>query len=92
MISREDVLNLANLSKLYLEESEIENAQKEIEGMVNFADEINKISADCENLPEFNSISNAFHEDEIKESYPQDKILENADGGKEGYFYIKKFN
>ena len=92
MISREKVLDLANLSKLYLEESEIENAQKEIEGMINFADEINKIDIDFEDLPELESISNAFHEDEIKESFPQEKILENVDGGKDGYFYIKKFN
>lgn len=92
MITREAVLNLANLSKLYLEESEIENAQKEIEGMVNFADEINKIDIDFEDLPELESISNAFHEDEIKESFPQEKILENVDGGKDGYFHIKKFN
>ncbi|MDO4199591.1 MAG: Asp-tRNA(Asn)/Glu-tRNA(Gln) amidotransferase subunit GatC [Clostridia bacterium] len=92
MITREAVLNLANLSKLYLEESEIENAQKEIEGMVNFADEINKINIDFEDLPELESISNAFHEDEIKESFPQEKILENVDGGKDGYFHIKKFN
>ena len=92
MISREEVLNIANLSKLYLDESEIEDAQKEMDGMINFADEINKIHADCEDLPEFNSINNAFHEDEIKKSYPQSKILENVDGGKEGYFYIKKFN
>ena len=92
MISREEVLNLANLSKLYLEESEIENAQKEIEGMINFADEINKIDIDFEDLPELESISNAFHEDEIKESFPQEKILENVDCCKDGYFYIKKFN
>lgn len=92
MISREEVLNIANLSKLYLDESEIEDAQKEMDGMINFADEINQIDIDFEDLPELGSINNAFHEDEIKQSYPQDKILENVDGGKDGYFYIKKFN
>ncbi len=86
------MLNIANLSKLYLDESEIEYARREMDGMIKFADEINKINVDYGDLPEFNSISNAFHEDEIRESYPQDKILENADGGKDGYFYIKKFN
>lgn len=92
MISREEVLNIANLSKLYLDESEIENAQKEMDGMIKFADEINKINVNCENSPELGSTNNAFHEDEIKDSYPQEKILENVDGGKDGYFYIKKFN
>lgn len=92
MISREEVLNIANLSKLYLDESEIEDARKEMDGMINFAKKIDKIDVDFKDLPEFNSISNAFHEDEIEESYPQNKILESVDGGKDGYFYIKKFN
>ncbi len=92
MISREEVLNIANLSKLYLDESEIEDAIKEMDGMIDFADEINQINVSGEDLPELESISNAFHEDEIKESYPQSKILENVNGGKDGYFYIKKFN
>ncbi|MBR2579241.1 MAG: Asp-tRNA(Asn)/Glu-tRNA(Gln) amidotransferase subunit GatC [Clostridia bacterium] len=92
MISREEVLNIANLSKLYLDESEIEDARQAMDGMINFADEINQIDVNLENLPEFNSTCNAFHEDEIKQSYPQEKILENVDGGKDGYFHIKKFN
>ena len=92
MITREEVLNIANLSKLYLDESEIEDARKEMDGMIDFADEINQINVNCEGLPELESINNAFHEDEIRESYPQSKILENVDGGKDGYFYIKKFN
>ncbi len=90
MISKEEVLNIANLSKLYLEESEIENAQQEMEGMINFANEINKLSVNCNDFSDTDNIFNAFHEDEIKPSYPQEKILENADGGRDGFFYIKK--
>lgn len=92
MISREEVLNLANLSKLYLDESEISGVQKEIEGMVDFVDEINRVNANLDESMEQKNLSNAFHEDEVIDSYPQEEILKNVDGGKEGFFYIKKFN
>ena len=35
-----------------------------------------------------NTKSVKLRDDEVIESYPQDKILENVDGGKDGYFYI----
>ena len=92
MISREEVLNLANLSKLYLDESEIAGTQKEVEGMIDFVNEINNINASCEGTSMQSGISNAFHEDEIIESYPREEILKNVNGGKDGFFYIKKFN
>ena len=49
MISREEMLNLANLSKLYLSEDEIEDVMKEMDGMIDFANQINEMSLDfCE--------------------------------------------
>ena len=92
MISREEVLNLANLSKLYLDEEEIENIRKEMDSMITFANEINNLNVEYDKLPEINNISNAFREDKIVESYPQEEILKNVDGGREGFFYIKKSN
>ena len=92
MISREEVLNLANLSKLYLDESEIANTQKEVEGMVEFVNEINNINTEFEGAAMRSGVSNAFHEDEITKSYPREEILKNVNGGKDGFFYIKKFN
>ena len=92
MISREEVLNLANLSKLYLDEGEIVGTQKEVEGMIDFVNEINNINANFKDANAQSNISNTFHEDEIKESYPREEILKNVNGGKDGFFYIKKFN
>ena len=66
MISREEVLNLANLSKLYLDEGEIVGTQKEVEGMIDFVNEINNINANFKDANAQSNISNAFHEDEIK--------------------------
>ena len=89
MISREEMLNLANLSKLYLSEDEIEDAMKEMDGMIDFANQINEMNLDFCETPNINGLSNALRDDEIKESYPQNKILENVDGGKEDIFTLK---
>ena len=50
------------------------------------------MSLDACETPNIHGFSNALRDDEIKESYPQNKILENVGGGKDGYFYIKKYN
>lgn len=92
MISREEVLNLANLSKLYLNEEEIENIRKEMDSMINFANEINNLDVEYNKLSKISNISNVFRDDEIVKSYPQEEILKNVEGGREGFFYIKKSN
>ena len=50
------------------------------------------MSLDSDETPNINGLSNSLRDDEVIESYPQGKILENVDGGKDGYFYIKKYN
>ena len=92
MISREEMMNLANLSKLYLSEYEIEDAMKEMDGMIDFANQINEMNLDANEIPNITGLTNSLREDEIKESYPQSEILKNVDGGKDGFFYVKKFN
>ena len=92
MISRDERLNLANLSKLYLSEDEIEDAMKEMDGMIDFANQINEMSLDSYETPNINGLSNALRDDKVMDSYTQNKILENVGGGKDGYFYIKKYN
>ena len=92
MISRDEMLNLANLSKLYLSEDEIEDAMKDMDGMIDFANQINEMSLDSYETPNINGLSNALRDDKVMDSYTQNKILENVGGGKDGYFYIKKYN
>ncbi len=92
MISREEMLNLANLSKLYLSEEEIEGAMREMDGMIDFANQINSMHLESDSVSSVAGFCNALREDEIVESYPQCKILENVNGGKDGFFYVKKFN
>ena len=95
MITREEMENIANLSKLYLSEDDFEKISKEMDGIINFVNQINTLN-DQYNL-ENNSNSNAdinknvLREDEIVDSFPRNEILKNVDGGKDGFFYVKKF-
>ena len=95
MITREEMENIANLSKLYLSEDDFEKMSKEMDGIINFVNQINTLN-DQYNL-EKNSNSNAdinknvLREDEIVDSFPRNEILKNVDGGKDGFFYVKKF-
>ena len=95
MITREEMENIANLSKLYLSEDDFEKMSIEMDGIINFVNQINTLN-DQYNL-ENNSNSNAdinknvLREDEIVDSFPRNEILKNVDGGKDGFFYVKKF-
>ena len=95
MITREEMENIANLSKLYLSEDDFEKMSKEMDGIINFVNQINTLN-DQYNL-ENNSNSNAdinknvLREDEIVDSFPRNEILKNVDGGKDWFFYVKKF-
>lgn len=95
MITREEMENIANLSKLYLSEDDFKKMSKEMDGIINFVNQINTLN-DQYNL-ENNSNSNAdinknvLREDEIVDSFPRNEILKNVDGGKDGFFYVKKF-
>ena len=91
MITKKDVINISNLSKLYLDDSEIETSMKDMSSMVEFVSQINSVevpSEFCQN--EINDLSNAFHVDEVVESFPREEILKNAHGGKDGFFYVEK--
>ncbi len=91
MISREEMLNIANLSKLYLTEEELQRAMKEMDGMIGFVNQINELSSDIQETVNINGLSNALRSDDVVPSFAQNKILENASGKEDGFFYIKKF-
>lgn len=89
-ITREEIENIALLSKLNVTEDEIDALTKEMANIIAFADTINSAKDAGVEFDNINNLSNRFHEDEVKASYPQDEILSNVNGGEDGFFYIKK--
>lgn len=94
MITREEVLKIAKLAKLSVNEDEIESLTHDMIEIINFADTINTLVKDeeIEDFDDINKIVNAFHEDVVEESFDRELILKNAEGGDNGYFLVKRKN
>lgn len=94
MITREDVLKMAKLAKLFVEEDEIESLTRDMAEIIQFADTIRAEAGDTVSpsgeTDELEGTVNAFHEDEVVESYDRELILQNRDGGEDGYFLVRK--
>ena len=90
MVTKDEILSLALLSKLHIEEDEIDNLTQEMMNIIKFADTINEYDGEVEEFDNINNLSNVFREDEVVESFPQSEILKNVDGGENGYFPVKK--
>ena len=91
MVTRDDIIKIARLAKLSVEDDEIEALTKDMAEIINFADTISTAVEDgFEDFDDINNITNAFHEDVLKESFDRELILKNREGGADGCFLVKK--
>lgn len=90
MVTREDVINIARLSKLYIAEEELDEMTKAMDDIIRFADTINTASEEGVEFDNINNLSNAFREDTVVPSYDRDEILSNANDTAEGHFLVRK--
>ena len=89
MVTREDVENIALLSKLFVPEEEIDSLTQSMQEIIDFADEINKAPASDEAFDNINNLSNVFREDEVVESFSSEEILKNAPEQAENHFLVR---
>ncbi len=90
MVSREDILKLAKLAKISIDDKELDHLTKEMAKIVDFADAINdgdKMEIEFDNV---SNLSNVFREDAVEESYDREEILKNVNGGEDGFFVVRK--
>lgn len=90
MITKEEVLDIALLSKLYVPEEQLDALTKDMDSILAFADSINAAGAQAEEYENAEGLSNVFREDEVVPSYPVQEILQNVGGGENGYFLVRK--
>lgn len=90
MITREDIENIALLSKLFVDEKDIDSLTEEMQKIVAFADTINSVEVTTGEFDNINNLSNAFRADEVKESLPVGEILKNAPEQAEDHFLVRK--
>lgn len=91
MITREDIIKIAALAKLRVEEDDIEALTRDMSEIISFADTISEaIDSEGTGFEDINGLCNAFHEDEVVQSFGRDEILKNREGGESGCFVVRK--
>jgi len=90
-VSKEEILHIAKLADLKIEENEIDEYAKNLQDILNFAQIIN--SVDTENVKEsigtLNNV-NVFRKDEVKEFEDKEALLKNAPEQEDNMFRIPK--
>lgn len=90
MITREEILKIANLSKLWVDEDELDALTRDMQEIIAFADTIGSASAGDEDFDGIGGLANVFRPDEVVPSCSREDILLNVSGGEDGYFPVKK--
>ena len=90
MVTREDVLQMARLSKLYIKEEELDALTKDMDNIIAFAETISTAQCEQTNFDNINNLSNVLRKDVVVPSYDREEILKNAESQDEGYFLVKR--
>ena len=88
---KDEVVYTADLARLELGENSIDRFADQIGNILEYVDTLN--SVDTEGIVPTShaiSLSNAFREDEVKESMGADKALANAPEKEDGNFIVPK--
>ena len=92
MVTKQDVENIAILSKLFFFFYELDDLTKQMQEIVEFADAINNAPDSGEEFDNINNLSNVFREDVVVESLPSEEILKNAPEQAEDHFLVRNHN
>ncbi|HBY21589.1 MAG: asparaginyl/glutamyl-tRNA amidotransferase subunit C [Clostridiales bacterium GWE2_32_10] len=89
-ITKEDVLHVAKLGKLYLKDEKVDKFRKNLSDIVQYAKRLDEvdvsgISPTAAILP----LQNVFRKDEAAKSMDREKILQNAPEKSYGCFWVR---
>ncbi len=90
-VSKEEILHIANLAQLTLEDSEIEEYMLHLQDILNFANIVNNAPVDGLDVTiGANEAKNVFRKDEVKKFEDVDSLLQNAPTQDRHMFKIPK--
>lgn len=90
-ITKEQVEHVAHLARLNLTDEEKEQMTKDMEAIIEFADQINALDiSDVDPTAHVIPINNVFREDEVRPSMDRDELLKNAPNQDSGCFSVPK--
>lgn len=90
MIDREQVLHVARLARVRLTEEEVERFQRELSTILDHIETINEIQEldEVEPTSHVIEVENVLRPDEPRESWPREKVLDEAPDVAEGGFRV----
>ncbi len=90
-VSKEEILHIANLAHLNLEDSEIEKYLTNLQDILNFANIVNNAPVEGLDITiGANEAKNVFRKDEIKVFEDNEALLQNAVTQEQNMFKIPK--
>jgi len=90
-IDKKLVKKIADLSRMRIEEKEVERFSKELSKIINWVEKLNEVDTkDVIPITNPSDIKIPFRKDEINDGKIEDKILKNAPEKKAGYFVVPK--
>lgn len=90
-VSKEEILHIANLAQLELQENEVEKYQENLEEILDFANIVNNAPVEGLDITiGTNEAKNVFRKDEIKVFKNIDGLLQNAEEKEQNMFKIPK--
>jgi aspartyl-tRNA(Asn)/glutamyl-tRNA(Gln) amidotransferase subunit C len=89
VIDREQVLHVARLARLRLSEEEVERMSRELSGILEHVDRMNKLELEgVEPTSHVVALENVLRADVPRPSWPREDILEPAPDPAEGAFRV----
>jgi aspartyl-tRNA(Asn)/glutamyl-tRNA(Gln) amidotransferase subunit C len=90
-ITREEIVHVANLARLDLDEESIGKFAEQIDNILEYIDILNRVETEGV-APTSHAIflTNAFREDKVKEHLDRNKALANAPEEEDGNFVVPK--
>ena len=91
MVSKEQIKDMAEISKLKFSEDEMEGFTKSFCDVIKFVEKINQLDIEgVEPTYQVNMHLQEFREDQVKQGLSKEEVLQNAAEVKYGYFNILK--
>ena len=90
-IDKKLVKKIATLSRIKIQEKEVEKFSKELSKIINWVEKLNEVETkNITPIANPSDIKIPLRKDEINDGKIEDKVLENAPEKKAGYFIVPK--
>jgi len=89
MITRDDVIYIAKLSRLDINDSELDNYVQHLQQILKYVEKLNEIdTSNIEPTAHVLPMQNVTREDEIKESVTNEAAVKSAPDIENGFFHV----